>query len=940
MFSFFKRSSDKEEKKILEVKYLADFIKIEIDYTLISKRVSDLYKNLFQELFETNLCKIVDDGIELDYNSLYSLDDECISMLMLPELFSGEMEVSHTNGTLSQNAIFHTLLKQDGYEIYGFRVIQTILKISSIEYYILPYEFAKSFALIDNAHQTKLSDDRYSVVEYVKSSKNKKLSYTSLLKNDNISSVKKIGIDIVENAQGDLKLLPLIDGLNTEDINNNQNLIYQNQNKTLMLTKVENGNINRYVLDTKRLEIAKKILKEKTIPKDKAEAFLKNPEAFFNELEDGDVSKFRINRIVGLTTEVYTGFFSSQKLDTPLSEVLNAVDIENLDININNLINELSDNQREELINDIEIAKENNQTVVEVGGYTLDIDNVENILYQEIKLDDEVLVQSELILDIEHNDEVSVEDETIFDLSKIEISDKKYTKHWDNLLYIPKEHQVVALNWLISLYKNSFKGGLLADDMGLGKTFQIISFLNYLYNVKKPKIDAKSKRILIVAPAILLNTWKDEIESCVKDRENFRVVILQGRSNAIYKLRELVKDNQTLNLEEETQNMALNDIDVINLLKHNIMITTYETLSNYQLTFAQQYLFNFEVMIFDEAQKIKNPNTRVSQASKAISANIPFKIMATGTPIENELRDLWSIFDTFDPKFIGTWQEFKKRYVNKIDDLSQVENRLREKISNYMLRRLKDTHITELPKKEYKNIYIKMDKKEVEKHNEIVSTTDTGLVKLQKLKMLSLHKSLLDIDNHKNIIELDNIINKFFTTSKMKKLIEILNIIKMNNEKVLIFVIRHSMQTLLQSALNSHYNLNIDILNGQKTSKNIDEKLNDFKRKDGFNILLLSPLSAGMGITVTEANHIVHLERHYNPAKEDQASDRVYRIGQNKDVSIYHILHKSDDFKTFDMGLKELIESKKGLSNRTLIPTFTTVSDNELIENFTNIIEE
>ena len=491
---------------------------------------------------------------------------------------------------------------------------------------------------------------------------------------------------------------------------------------------------------------------------------------------------------------------------------------------------------------------------------------------------------------------------------------------------------------MISLYKQSFPGGLLADDMGLGKTFQIISFLNYIYNVKSPQVAHREKRILIVAPSILLSAWKNEIEAAVNDKDAFRVKIIQGKTPALVKIRNLVKEHQTLDIKNEVQNLALNNLDTIDLLNNNIYITTYETLGNYQLAFAQQELFNFEVCIFDEAQKIKNPSARVSQAAKGISANIPFSIMVTGTPIENELRDLWSMFDTFDPKFIRSWKEFRETYVKPLTQSNgnEIETKLRHKVSNYMLRRLKKDHLTDLPSKEFKYIDVVMSNDELEHHNSIISGNIHHMDKLQKLRLLSLHPSLLDIGKKINSSDLENLTDpkKFFKPTKMQALLKLLDEIKSKNEKVLIFVIRHSMQTLLQSALNQYYDLDIDIINGKNKSREVvDKKLENFKQTANFNIMILSPLAAGVGLTITEANNVIHLERHWNPAKEDQASDRVYRIGQEKNVSIYHFLHRADDVKTFDDGLNELINTKKSLSDGTLIPT-PAIKDSELVGTF------
>jgi Holliday junction resolvase len=205
-----------------------------------------------------------------------------------------------------------------------------------------------------------------------------------------------------------------------------------------------------------------------------------------------------------------------------------------------------------------------------------------------------------------------------------------------------------------------------------------------------------------------------------------------------------------------------------------------------------------------------------------------------------------------------------------------------------------------------------------------------------------LHPKLLDIENKlnkENFIDLSKP-EIFFNTSKMKELLNLLNEIKTKEEKVLIFVIRHSMQTLLQTTLQNYYGFEIDIINGKNNKQElVDRKLEKFENKKGFNILLMSPLAAGIGLTITAANHVIHLERHWNPAKEDQASDRIYRIGQEKDVYIYHLIHTAPNIETFDSGLNKLIENKKSLSEGTLIPT-PSIKDSEMVESFFHNLSE
>lgn len=949
MFSFFKKLTKPEKEELLSLTYTDTHIVITLNKEFKNKAITTMYNNLFEELVDEELAVMQGKDLLISSQGTYELvNDERASLLMLPSYFLGRLEVKH-RGFLDQDATFVIDFFTDDDLLTGVSILGSILKISSTEHYLLPESLSTALKLINTAHISKQTADRYSVIEFIQQNEDKNLEYKGLLNNDLVQAVQKVGLDITEDLEGNLNINPLISGLTTEDIAKNKTLISTHKDESLLLTKVENEKIVRHILGKDKLLGAKKISSLPQIPKEQVKAFKLNPEAFLPEFtpQEIDVTEYRLNRVLGLTTEVYIGFFGSVQLETPMSQVLQAGgDLVISDIEkekIIEIVEALPQDKKDDLLATIERALEKGYTTIEIAETVVPINIVKPLLQKRTTgvtapIND-TPENKDLILDVAHNDE----EELLIDLKLnnpeiINMSADRQASYWQNIEYEPKAHQVVALNWMISLYKNNFPGGLLADDMGLGKTYQVISFINYLYNIKTPKLELEKSRILIVAPSILLSAWKNEIEKFIIDNDKFKVKILQGKSAGLVRLRDVVKEHNSLDIEQEIINIADNNLDTIDLLNHNIYITTYETLSTYQLAFAQQKLFNFELCVFDEAQKIKNPSTRVSQAAKGISSNIPFTLMVTGTPIENELRDLWSMFDTFDPKFIRSWKEFREIYVKPLTSSNgnEIEMKLRKKISNYMLRRLKNDHLTDLPDKSFIYREITMNSEEIDKHNEITSADIHHMDKLQKLRLLSLHPSLLTLDKAISPEQLTTLTNPkdFFKPSKMQELLDLLDEIKSKKEKVLIFLIRHTMQTLLQSALNQCYDLDIDIINGKNKGRTVvDGKLEKFKNQDGFGVMILSPLAAGIGLTITEANHVIHLERHWNPAKEDQASDRVYRIGQTKDVSIYHLVHQSNDIKTFDSGLHELITNKKSLSTGTLIPT-SPIKDSELIGTF------
>ncbi len=956
MFSFFNKLSKKEQKNLLNVEYTQEGINIEFNQEISDNNLASFYDDFFQELDTEGIAKLKNKVLHIESENIYTLlEDERASMLMLPSEYTGSLEIKH-RGLLKNDARFEYKFILDNKELFGYEVLGSILKVSNTRHFILPEDMYKVLNAIDIAHKSDKTYDRYVVIEQIQGLDDDKIIYNGLLDNDFVTTVKGVGVEIKEEDDGSLHIQPLIPGLDHEDVLRNHNTILNHEDDSLLLTKTSDGKIIRFALNDKKLSGAKKILQTKRISKSQAKAFKENPEAFLPNFDKEEIDLDLGYRILGYTTELYVGYFGSDKLETPMSQVLNTggeVILE--DDKLETSLSTMSETEIDSLKDEIEEALENGDTEFLIGEDSYSIELINDILNKkqediasEPNQDEENTVKKTYLLKIKSNDESSItETETDVHLgqdpSLIELSDKEKVTHWQNMKLKPYPHQIVALNWMIDLFNKEFPGGLLADDMGLGKTFQIISFINYLYNIKK--VDHENHRILIVAPTTLLSTWKNEIENSVIDKDVFRVRIIQGRNNALKKMSDKIKESIELGIQPELNNLVNDDADVINLLRDNIYVTTYETMSNYQLVFSQQNIFGFVLSVYDEAQKIKNPNARVTVAAKGISSNIRFSMIVTGTPIENELRDLWSLFDTFDPVFIESWKTFRDKYVKSLKDADTalVENKLREKISNYMLRRLKQEHLKGLPEKNFKDVDVEMNSGEIIMHNEILAADTHHMEKLQELRLLSLHPSLLKM---KQTITPDLLReltdeNTFFKSSKMSALEKILGDVQKRKEKILIFVIRYSMQTLLKTALDKKYSLNITIINGKNNNRTyVDEKLAEFEATDGFDIMILSPLAAGVGLTITSANHVVHLERHWNPAKEDQASDRVYRIGQEKDVGIYHLIHKAnDDMLTFDQGLNRLISNKRELSNGTLIPT-PSVKDSEIVESFFGTVSD
>lgn len=487
-----------------------------------------------------------------------------------------------------------------------------------------------------------------------------------------------------------------------------------------------------------------------------------------------------------------------------------------------------------------------------------------------------------------------------------------------------KTHQVEGISWLQTLHKENLSGCLLADDMGLGKTLQLLYFIEW-----HSKVYQDNKPYLIVAPVSLLENWENEYQKFFTP-QNLTLTKLYGSTN-------LTKAFDQIQNQREAQQLQ----------RQHIILTNYETLRSNQATLG---LVDFAVVALDEAQKIKTPGTLVTNASKALKAD--FKIAMTGTPVENTLIDIWCIIDFAVPGLLGNAKEFAKEFQNPLKeedtDIKELTERLRNKIGIFIKRRLKRDVANDLPakhdnlnsriKKVMPDVQLQRYKIEIENANNSELSGVDG--RNQKLKSLW---AVRDISDHPYL--LDNQILNFSseeliaTSAKLQTTIGILADIKTKNDKVIVFADRKETQKMLQKVIYDTFGIFSSIINGDTPStkqrenaakQSRQQTIDRFQSERGFNIIIMSPLAAGVGLNVTEANHVIHYSRHWNPAKEEQATDRAYRIGQQKDVFVYYPMavfpdsmknENGEKLKSFDEILDNLLNNKKALASNTLFPT-------------------
>ena len=482
-----------------------------------------------------------------------------------------------------------------------------------------------------------------------------------------------------------------------------------------------------------------------------------------------------------------------------------------------------------------------------------------------------------------------------------------------------KEHQMVGLSWLQHLWRLSpvnCRGCVLGDDMGLGKTIQLLTLIASCLE-HNPEIDP----VLIVAPVALLENWKEEIDKFFLP-DSMTVLTLYGETLVGKRLpkqqldQELAKQGITRLLKRDW----LGDAKVV--------LTTYETLRDLEFALAAQH---WSIMICDEAQKIKNPNAMVTRAAK--KQNVRFRIACTGTPVENTLSDLWCLFDFVQPGLLGSLSHFGRQYRKPIEAETEEEKQrieeLRGIIKPQLLRREKKDVAKDLPKKLFEPACrtLPISPKQRSLYGQALSAfrkTSSGngsahLGLLQFLRRLC-SDPLVEDEYQSDRASVAEILEH---SPKMSWLMRALQSIKTKDEKVIVFCEFRNLQRTLQRCIASSFGIHVDVINGD-TSAAADhaasrqKRIRAFQEKSGFGVIVLSPLAVGFGVNIQAANHVVHFTRTWNPAKEDQATDRAYRIGQERDVTVYYPVVVADDFVTFDQKLDQLLDWKRGLSSDML----------------------
>ncbi|ALF51754.1 helicase [Nostoc piscinale CENA21] len=447
-----------------------------------------------------------------------------------------------------------------------------------------------------------------------------------------------------------------------------------------------------------------------------------------------------------------------------------------------------------------------------------------------------------------------------------------------------RPYQERGAAWLAFLERWGL-GACLADDMGLGKTIQFIAFLLHL-----KEQDLLEKPILLVCPTSVLGNWEREVK---KFAPSLKVMQYHG--------------------DKRPKGKAF--VEAVN--KYNLIITSY-SLIHRDVKLLQTVAW--QIIVLDEAQNVKNPDAKQSQAIRQIEAT--FRIALTGTPVENRLQELWSILDFLNPGYLGNKQFFQRRFAMPIEKYGDAASltQLRSLVQPFILRRLKIDKeiIQDLPDKQEMTVFCGLTTEQATLYQQAV---DTSLVEIESAEglqrrgmILALLTKLKQICNHPSQYLKETILGQH-NSGKLQRLEEMLDVAIAEGDRALIFTQFAEWGKLLKPHLEQQLGREVFFLYGSTSKKQREEMVDRFQHDpQGPPIMILSLKAGGVGLNLTRANHVFHFDRWWNPAIENQATDRVFRIGQTRNVQV----HKFVCTGTLEEKIHDMIESKKQLAEQVV----------------------
>ena len=927
-------------------------------------------------------------GFTVLSEQLVELDDDFFQVFELPGRFPGkymarfEGSTGQAAFTVNIDLIFADSPPATKYVMYG-----PFLKLGADELYrVNPAEWQAFTALNKHAELEPSARSEYEnnwMVFQLQIAKQGGMNI-GLAHFDNLELAhpESVGVSVEQLANGDLALSPTYGaGIAVADIKSRLGQIAGGEDRCILRVK------NKFVLlDEDRLKATEEILSKSRIPKEQVSQFLRSPTAYLDaSLIDLDTG-FSL-RVLGAErfTHKYFGDIEESGIDW-----FSVADVVCEPIaNITRLVN--SEEELQEFQEKIENAQLHGAETIELEGRSFDVADSVKVVEALSACRERINNQSgktQFIDDVDQESDSNQTDRAVLAITDND-EEEKFTKAtrldsfnpagetFDiaNLKRAPYPHQEAGIRWLLAhLESATLAGGdggaLLADDMGLGKTFMaLVAVQEWYYRCKNS--ERTEKPTLIVAPLSLLENWKAEVFETFHKPPFEDIVVLQAGAD-LPKFRVSGAGRETQQQFDEGKLISMQDKIRYSLkvgrsfgnqrldVPRRLVLVTYQTLRDYQFSLSR---IDWGVVVFDEAQNLKNPNALATRAAKGLKSE--FKLLATGTPVENSLKDFWCLLDTAIPGLLGAWQSFRRSYIAPItsaaaEDVKRVKvesgSILRAAVGEFMLRRTKASHLTGLPQKriysgdqtdsayEYMaSLAGVMKGPQLVHYDDIIGSVRSAAVgdrsqlvlpSLLRLKITSIHQ---DIEaKHALPTSGKEMLKQAEQSIKLAALINILRDIEKRGEKAIIFATTKSVQAYVCALVTSIFSVPVAIINGD--TKAVPSKLDSQTRKviidkfqdgAGFGVIIMSPVAAGVGLTIVEANNVIHLERHWNPAKEAQATDRVYRIGQKRDVNVYLPMALHPSTKSFDLKLNGLLVNKIDLSDAVVAPSIVDSQDLE-----------
>lgn len=497
-----------------------------------------------------------------------------------------------------------------------------------------------------------------------------------------------------------------------------------------------------------------------------------------------------------------------------------------------------------------------------------------------------------------------------------------------------RPYQSLGMSWLLFLREHGF-GACLADDMGLGKTVQMITYLQHVKELQHKEnpsvIDAENQEEAVIPQAIVETQENEEdVEgSTIEDVLDIQKEAIPVQASLII-CPTSVLGNWQRELERFSPNLKVHlhygtsrvkgEAFVQTIAKYDIVLTSYG-ITHHDFDALSSVYWN--TIILDEAQNIKNAQTKQSRSVRKFKGR--HHVALTGTPMENRLSELWAIFDFINKGYLGSLKQFSDKYVATIEREDQKDKikELQRLITPFLLRRTKkDKDVAlNLPDKQEQKEYVPLTTEQASLYEQLIKDTFTDIEKLSAFEkkgiILKMLNKLKQLCNHPALYlkedATSDIMAKSKRSGKLEKLTELVDAVQDSQESCLIFTQYIGMGNMMKELLEKRYNIEVPFLNGSASKAQRDTMIARFQAGE-FPIFILSLKAGGTGLNLTTANHVIHYDRWWNPAVENQATDRAYRIGQKRFVHVHKLICTGTLEEKIDM----MIDKKQALNDEII----------------------